>query len=171
MKVADLQKYFSDLAKLLHATDGKKSAAELVKIAEGLEPFREYGLADFAGFLARAEDYARTGILPVVAPKATARPKAPPKPKADLSALRTEVERLYGSAASPAVTIESIDELRLKLDKLNKADLGSIAQVIDLVGMSSKPKAVILDAIVGRIRSIKQSALRTSIIDRPGTHF
>ena len=40
MKVAELQQYFADLAKLLQSTDGKKSSQELYKIAEALQPFR-----------------------------------------------------------------------------------------------------------------------------------
>ncbi len=168
MKVADLQQYFTDLAKLLHATDGKKSAVELSKIAEGLQPFRDYDLANFASFLARAEDYARTGVLPVVPSKAGPRPKAPAKAKVDVSSLRGEVVNLHNTATSPGVTFEAIEALGPKLDALTKADLGSIAEAIGLVGMKNKSKPDILNTIVNRIKSIKQSSIRASIIDRPG---
>jgi hypothetical protein len=171
MNVAELEQYFVSLAKLLQATDAKKTAAELSRIAEGLQSFRGYALADFAGFLVRAEEYHRTGVLPVVAGKAGARSKAEPKPKADLSAVRSDVERQYRSASSPNVTIESIEALRPKLNALTKADLVSIAEAIDLTGMSSKTKALIVDAIVSRVLGIKQSVIRTSVIDRPGARY
>jgi hypothetical protein len=168
MKVADLQQYFTDLAKLLHATDGKKSAAELSKIAERLQPFRNYDLADFANFLTRAEDSSRTGLLPVNPPKPSSRSKPPAKSKVDLAALRAEVAHLHGTASSPDVTFESIEALQPKLDQLKKAEVLSVVDAIGLVGMKSKSKADIVNAIVARIKSIKQSSIRTSIIDRPG---
>jgi|GEM_PF-1308343 len=169
MKVADLQQYFTTLAKLLQATDGKKSAVELARIAEGLEPFRDYDLANFANFLVRAEEYSRTGVLPVVAPPKRVRdPKPPAKPKADLSSLRAEVVNLHDTASTTSVTFEAIEALRPKLDTLAKADLLSVAEAIKLVGMKSKSKANILNAIVSRVKSIKQSSMRASIIDRSG---
>jgi hypothetical protein len=168
MKVADLQQYFNDLAKLIHATDGKKSAPELSKVAESLQPFRNYELAEFASFLARAEEYSRTGLIPVVNLKPGSRSKPTGKPNPELAALRAEVVHLHGSASSPGVTIDSIDAVVPKLGKLNKNDLLSVAEVIGLVGMNSKSKADIVSAVVGRIKSIKQSSIRTSIIDRPG---
>jgi hypothetical protein len=168
MKVADLHQYFNDLAKLFQATDGKKSAGELFKVAEGLRPFRDYDLIDFANFLARAEDYSRTGLLPVVASKPASRRAPTATPKADLSALRAEVVHLHGTASSPGVTFESIESLEPKLGVLTKQDLLSVAEAIGLVGLKSKSKAEIINAIVTRIRSIKQSAIRTAIIDRPG---
>jgi hypothetical protein len=168
MKVADLQQYFTDLAKLLHATDGKKSSAELSKIAEGLQPFRDYDLTNFANFLTRAEDYSRTGLVPVIPPKPGSRSKPPAKPSVDLGALQAEVAHLHGTASSPDVTFESIEALRPKLDQLKKPGVLSVVESIGLVGMKSKSKADIINAIVARIKSIKQSSIRTSIIDRPG---
>lgn len=171
MKVDDIQRYLLELARLVQAGDGKKAGAGLSRIAEGLQPFRDYDLEVFAGFLARAEDYARTGIIPVSAPKAGTRPKAAPQAKSDAPALRAEVERLYRTAGAPETTIEAIDRLRDKLGPLKKGELTDIAEAIELIGMAKKTKPDILEAIVARLRSIKQSAIRTSIIDRPSSNY
>ncbi|MHC5536744.1 hypothetical protein ACYOEI_00540 [Singulisphaera rosea] len=168
MKISELQQYLNDLARLLQAADGKKSATELSKVAEGLQPFRDHDLVQFAGFLARAEEYSRTGVIPVVEPKAGARAKSPAKPKLDLATLRAEVVDLHGRAPSPDVTFDLIEALRAKLDPLTKTDLTSIVDAIGLVGMKNKAKPEIINTIVNRIRSIKQSSMRTSVIDRPG---
>jgi hypothetical protein len=101
----------------------------------------------------------------VALPKSAGKPKPAAKPKVDVSAIQAEVEHLYRSSASPHVTVESIEELRNKLTWLSKDQLASIAAAVELVGMGKKTKAIILDAIITRIRSIKQSAVRTSIID------
>lgn len=170
MKVDDLQQYLSDLARLVQASDGKKAASGLTRIAAGLQPFRDYDLDTFAGFLARAEDYSRTGILPVVTATAKARPKVPAKSKVDLSALRAETEHLYSTAGSAEITMERIQALAGRLEPLKKDELAEIAQAIGLVGMGKKTKPAIVETIIARIRSIKQSYMRTSIIDRPGTN-
>ena len=171
MNVADLQRFIGDLARLLAATESKKTAAELERVVEGLDPFKAFTIADFAGFLPRAETYHRTGVLPVVPSKKPPTPRAPKPPKIGLDELRAEVKRVYETAGSAEVTFELIDGLRPKLDKLTKGDLVIVAEEVGLVGMSKKTKGVILDAILERIRSIKNSAVRTSIIDRPGTSF
>lgn len=171
MKVDDIQRYLSELARLVQAGDGKKAAAGLSRIVEGLQPFRDYDLEAFAGFLQRAEHYSRTGIVDVIPPKGGPRPKAPPKPKGDATALRAEVERLYAAAGSQETTIEAIDALRDKLGPLKKGEVEEIAQAIGLVGMAKKTKPDISEAILARLRSIKQSAIRTSIIDRPSSSY
>jgi hypothetical protein len=170
VNVADLQRFLADLARLLNSTESKKTAGELERVVEGLDPFKTISIADFAGFLPRAESYWRTGVIPLAIKKSPG-PKPPPKPSIGLAELRAEVEKLYATASTADVTLELIDQLRPKLDKLNKADLVIVAQSIELVGMSSKTKPVILDSIISRLRSIKQSAMRTSIIDRPGVQY
>jgi hypothetical protein len=169
--VADLQRFLADLARLLGSTDSKKTSAELERVVAGLEPFKAFSIADFAGFLPRAEDYWRTGVLPVVAAKTSSRSKATAQPSVGLSVLREEVVRLYKTAGTADVTSESIAELRPKLKSLKKADLVALAESVELVGMKSKAIAAIVDSIVKRISSIKESAMRASIIDRPGTQY
>src|ERR1700722_18332811 len=68
MKVADLQQHLADLGRLLEAAKAPNVVADLAAIREGLAPFREYSLKDFASFLPRAEAFSR-GEVPVVAPK------------------------------------------------------------------------------------------------------
>lgn len=168
MKVHDIQQYFSDLARLMQSTDARKTAAGLEQIARGLEPFRGHDLEAFAGFLKRAEEYDRTGKLPVVI-KATAgtRTGSPPRQISDISAIREEVKLLYSRAGSAGA--EEIEAISKTLQPLKKDELVAIAQAIELVGVERKTKADILNQVVSRIRSIQQSAVRTAIIERPGT--
>jgi hypothetical protein len=168
MKVSDLQQYFTDLARLLNATDDKKSAGKISGIAQLLQPFQDYDLGDFANFLMRAEEFNRTGLIPITPSKPTSRAKASAQPKPELAALRSEVLHLHGSASSPGVDMQSIEALGPKLGALGKADLVAVAEAIGLVGMKSKTIPQISTAIVSRIRSIKQSSIRTAISDRPG---
>jgi hypothetical protein len=164
MKVRDIEQYFSDLAKLMQATDAKKSAAGLTRIAEGLRPFRECELEAFAGFLVRAEEYHRTGIVPATAKPAKPGHASSPKEKSDLSALLNEIKGLYYGAGSNGTTMEAIEGVGPKLQPLKKDEIVEIAKAIGLVGMEKKTKADLVEQIVSRIRSIKQSAMRTAII-------
>jgi hypothetical protein len=169
MKVHDIERYLSDLARLMQAADAKKTAAGLSRVAEGLGPFREYELEAFAGFLTRAEEYHRTGVLPVTGRAAKAARPATPKTKSDISAIRDEVKRTYDAAGTDGMTIEAIEAVGRKLQPLKKDELVEIARAIDLVGAERKTKADLVAQITNRIRSIKQSAVRTSIIERTGT--
>jgi hypothetical protein len=171
MRVGDLQQHFRDLAKLLSATDAKKAATEITKIADGLQPFHSYDLGDFVSFLARAEEYHRTGVIPSGASKPAARSKSPAKPNPELAALRSEILHLHDSTSSPGVDLDRLQALEPKLGALSKDALLSIADTIGLVGMKSKLKAQILGAIVNRIKSIKHSSIRTAISDRPGSTY
>ena len=171
MNVADLQQFIGDIARLLNATESKKAAADLERVVAGLEPFKALSIGDFAGFLPHAETYHRTGVLPIGPVKKTPAPRAPKAPKISLDEVKGEVFGMYQNAANAEVTIESIDGLRPKLDTLTQGDLEKVAMAGNLVGLSKKTKGVIIDTILDRIRSIKQSALRTSIIDRPGTVY
>jgi hypothetical protein len=169
MKVRDIEQYLSDLARLMQATEAKKTAAGLIRIAEGLRPFREHELDAFAGFLGRAEEYHRSGILPVTGKGSQAGRVSTPKPKADTAAIRDKVKRMYGEAGSSGTTIEAIDAIGKDLQPLKKDELVEIARAIELVGMEKKTKAQLADQIVSRIRSIKQAAVRTSIFEKTGT--
>ena len=64
MQVADLQQFVRSLGTTLQSAGAKSAAGDLEKAAAGLEPFKDMAIAQFGDFLAQAETYARTGVLP-----------------------------------------------------------------------------------------------------------
>jgi len=63
MNVADFQKLTKSLAAAF-AADSTKVEKELLRLSEGLEPFQDLSIAEFTDFLAKADEYSRTGIVP-----------------------------------------------------------------------------------------------------------
>src|SRR5262245_32557837 len=111
MNVADLQRHLAELRRMLEAAGVKGAViSDLDAIGEGLRPFQQHSLRDFAGFLIRAEAFSR-GEVPVTPPKgrrpsATPRPGAKPKsPLADPTTLAQEAKRIYDQAADSSVTV------------------------------------------------------------------
>ena len=65
MQVATLQLFLRSLVPALAAGEAHTSARLLDAACTTLEPFRTLGLAEFAAFLTRAEEYQRTGTVRV----------------------------------------------------------------------------------------------------------
>src|SRR5947209_6295049 len=65
MNVATLQQFLRSLVPALQAADaGPRAAQDLGRACRGLEPFGSLDLDAFAGFLARCEEFQRTGAVP-----------------------------------------------------------------------------------------------------------
>jgi hypothetical protein len=145
----------------LEASGARKDIIEdLHRAADSLKPFAEHTLKDFGAFLARAEEYARTGIIPVQAkpaprPRTTA-PKAPALTLDDASAL---LQSLYDRATSDELTHELLAAEVKKLDKLTAKDLSEAARRFELV--PGKTKKATLDAILEKISRRKTTHART----------
>ena len=107
-------------------------------------------MKDFAGFLARAEEYTRTGLIPVQA-KAARAPRTPkPKvPAITLDEAKRLVEALYERSISDDVTYEHITAEVQRLDKLTAKDLTEAAKHFGVV--PGKTKKASLDAILEKI--------------------
>lgn len=131
MNVAALRSHLRDLSGFLDAAGAtKKVTDDLRGAADGLAPFDGYKLTEFVAFLGRAEEFVRTGQLPVTGkPKAAAKPKAVP---VNAQEARDRVVSLHDRAAS--ATDEQIAEAMAPLAKLKKADLEPIAAAIGLRG-------------------------------------
>ena len=168
MKVADLQQHLADLGRLLEAAKAPNVVADLAAIREGLAPFREYSLKDFASFLPRAEAFSR-GEVPVVAPKRqrTGGSKTATTPKENPTELAREVAQLYEQASSPTVTKERLDAVAARLKPLKKDDLLRVAAGIELKVAKSKTIDFIIEAIHNRILQRKGTTQRAGLIDRP----
>jgi hypothetical protein len=145
----------------LDAAGAKKDIIEdLARAYEGLKPFREHSIKDFAGFLAQAEEYARTGVIPVQAKP----PKAPRAAKLKVPALTLEdakalVTSLYDRAIDDAITYEHIGTEIQKPDKLTAKHLGEVAKHFGLV--PGKAKEGLFDAIREKIERRKTTHVRT----------
>jgi hypothetical protein len=161
MRVADLQSFLRALANPLAASGAKKEILDdLERACDGLQPFAEHQLKDFAGFLARAEEYARTGVIPVQAKPA----RAPRTPKVKLPALtrddaHTLVTSLYDRSISDEMTYEVITAEVKKLDKLTAKDLTEVAKQFGVV--PGKTKKAALDSILEKITRRKTTHART----------
>jgi hypothetical protein len=145
----------------LEASGAKKEIVEdLERACEGLEPFASHAVKDFAGFLARAEEYARTGIVPVQAKAARApRVTKPKAPALSLEEARALVNSLYERSISDDVTYEFLSAEVRKLDKLNAKDLTEVAKHFGVV--PGKTKKASLDAILDKITRRKTTHVRT----------
>jgi hypothetical protein len=65
MQVAALQLYLRSLVPALEASEARPAARLVDEAASALAPFGSLGLAEFAAFLARADEYRRTGAVRV----------------------------------------------------------------------------------------------------------
>jgi hypothetical protein len=160
MRVADLQSFLRALSTPLAASGAKKEILDdLERACDGFKPFAEHQIKDFAGFLVRAEEYARTGIVPVQAKPA----RAPRAPKAKVPALTLAdahalVTSLYDRSTSDDVTYDSITAEAQKIEKLTAKDLSEVARSFGVV--PGKTKKASLDAILDKIKRRKTTHIR-----------
>jgi hypothetical protein len=163
MNVGDLQQFLRSLSRPLSLSGAKKAADDLERACAGLEPFRGLGIAEFADFLARAETYARTGVVPTTKSARSSAGRAGAKtgdPQA-LAAAIEQVRALYDRVTSPEVTYATIDAELKRLDKQFKKD--EILQIAREFGVSGTPKskAAALDEMRRRMSERKESFERT----------
>ncbi len=163
MNVSDLQQFLRSLSRPLSDSGAKKAADDLERACAGLEPFRDLNLAQFADFLANAEAYARTGVVPTTKPARSSAGRAGTK-AADPQAVTAAVEQvrsLYDRVTSPEVTYATIDAELKRLDKQFKKD--EIVRIARAFGVSGTPKskAAALEEMRRRMSERKESFERT----------
>jgi hypothetical protein len=161
MRVADLQNFLRALIPPLEASGAKRDIIDdLTRATDALKPFAEHAIKDFAAFLTRAEEYARTGVLPVSAkPRSRPRAATPKAPALTLDDAKNLVTSLYETSTSDDVTHDSIAAEVKKLDKLTAKDLSEVAKHFSLV--PGKTKKATLDAILEKISRRKTTHVRT----------
>lgn len=134
---------------------------EIEAACQGLGPFEDQSIKDFATFLAQAEHYHRSGEH---LPKAKATPKKAAAKATGMTAddaLQT-LRDLYDRAADDGMSHGQIHEEVLKLNKLNKGDLDKVIQDFGLSKAKTKPLA--LEAIEKKISDRRNSHLRVQSI-------
>jgi hypothetical protein len=166
VNVGDFQALLKGLGDFLDAHQGKKPAEAFEKFRLGLEPFRDVPLDQFAEFLRQAEEYRRTGIVPVGAKKAArekkpAQPKAPKVPlktKGDAEAIRqavAELQKLYERATDPTLDYGKIEKTVERISKeFDTNGLKAVAKEFG-VGSGSKTKDAARSNIEEKIKSRK----------------
>jgi len=125
--VADLRQFLVSLAAPLEAGGGKSAAADLRRAADGLSPFAALSVPAFADFLARAKDYAETGVVSTSGARAS-RTKPP-----DTEAMRQVAEsyqRLYERCTDPAVGDHEIAAQMATIDRLTKDAVLAVAREV-----------------------------------------
>ena len=165
MMVSLVQQHFLDLTRLLAGAEAKKVVAEFERIAAGLEPFRDKSIAEFADFLVKAEEYHRTGILPIgKQAKAPAKPKAP---KVDMAAVIAGLKLCDEQASHGKLNADELQGFMTMANALTVAQLKTVAADLGLPLAKSATKPKIVDSIRKSIEERHGSALRTQMIHPP----
>jgi hypothetical protein len=163
VNVAALQQHLHDLAAFLTKVGGNnaKAIADLNAVRDGLTPFADHKFEDFAAFLRLAlqiaDEFKRTGQVPIPPPKAKKAPavRTPKPPKLTLDAARVLVRTLYEAAPKPGFAADRLDAELAKLNDLKVTDLKTVAAEADAGGRVKKMKkpdviAEIKRSILGR---------------------
>jgi hypothetical protein len=163
MNVSDLQQFLRSLSRPLSVSGATKAADDLERACAGLEPFRDLNVAQFADFLANAEAYARTGVVPTTKSAKSSGARAGTKagdPQAVAAAVE-QIRSLYDRVTSPEVTYATIEAELKRLDKQFKKD--EILEIARQFGISGtlKAKGAALEEIRRRMRERKESFERT----------
>lgn len=158
MTVGDLQQFVRSLGAAVAGAGAKSVGNDLERIAAGLQPFETLNLTQFADFLAQAETYARTGVLPATGKgrKAAAKPDS----AESIRAAAQRVRDLYDRAVDPSLQYAAIDaELKAVEKQLNKDEAVQVAREFGIAA-SLKTKKAAVEAIKRKITERKESAER-----------
>ncbi len=159
MNVSEIRQFLGSLAKGLRAAKASSAARDLERMCEGLQPFAGLTVSQFADFLAVAEEYKRTGIVPAKGGRGSKAAKAV-DPQAVAEAV-SGLLALYESAAAPATTYSLIDsEVKKVGARFTKPALVQVANGMGLAG-SFKTKKAALDEIRRKITERKEAHERT----------
>jgi hypothetical protein len=142
MKVVALQQFVRSLSAPVGALGAaQKILTDLEKIGQALEPFKEFDFERFTTLLVQAEEYSRTGVLPVATGKTRAprEPKAKKTPPPSVQELAQQIKQLEEKAVSVDVTRESLEEDLSKLG-LEKLTIPSLRELAKEVGAEANAK-------------------------------
>jgi len=135
MNVSHLQSFLSSLSQPLSASGAKKASEDLSRACAALEPFREWSLQQFADFLAAADQYAKTGVVPTSGRARTVRSPAKTADPQALAAAIEQVRAFYDRVTSAEVSYAAIEAEIKRLEKQCKKDeLVEIAKALGIGG-------------------------------------
>jgi hypothetical protein len=152
-------KQFAEAAEISSAARSK-----LANACDALVPFRTMEISAFANLLRQAEEYHRTGVLPVAL---STRKQSARKPKANAEDMALQVERLtkqlhdlYAVVHEETVGYGAIDEICEVVGKLNASDIKKVAAAFGIKVSSKATKSQSLDSIKRKLTEQKGSAQR-----------
>lgn len=138
MNVSHLQSFLSSLSQPLSVSGAKKAAEDLSRACAALEPFREWSLLQFADFLAAADQYAKTGVVPTSGRAKAARSPAQAGDPQTLAAAIEQVRAFYDRVTSPEVAYAAIEVEVKRLEKEFKKD--ELLEIAKALGIGAKLK-------------------------------
>lgn len=168
MRVGNLQRLLGDLSQFLLESEGKKVGDELARLRTGLEPFKDLTLGDFVAFLAKAEEYRRTGT--VSGSRGTGRGKSAVDGE-KVRAATQQVLALAERATDPGLQYAAIASELQQLDKRLKLSAPEAIQLAREVGVAAvvRTKKAALAEVQRMIEERKESFHRVESIGVPAT--
>ena len=150
MEVSQLKKFILSLESPIRDSGGAKVADDLARVVVALSAFDTMSVKDFSDFLVQAEEYHRTGLLPISKTgKGGRAAKAPGlKGEALIKDIAAQIERICDSAADHSQSHEELEkQIQGLLKKPTKNDVVAIARELHLPG-SFKTKGDAINAVV-----------------------
>ena len=130
MNVAALQQFLRSLTGPMQAAGAsQKVVNELQEAERALEPFRELDFAQFAAFLRQADEYRRTGVLPIPAKSSRALRISDPTKIHELAQQAAQLKEGAAGADGPADALNAEFD-RLDLKALSKKDVLAVAREV-----------------------------------------
>jgi len=151
MNVEDFQKLTQSLAAAF-AADSAKVEKELHRLSDGLEPFKTLTVNEFTDFLAKADEYSRTGVVPTKGAKT----RSAPINRELIEESLKELKQLFDEALQ-AETSYSVIQSRVKLigKSLKKNEAVEVAKRFG-ISEAVKSKKEALEKIESRIARRKE---------------
>lgn len=166
MKIEKVQEYLRSLDPFLVLARPANEAEDFRRMGAALDAFRSLTVAEFVDFLNRAEDYARTGIVPTKVGKARASAQPKKSPEETVKEMVQIVCSLYEKALDADFRYEVVDEQLAPLGKLTVAQLTTVAKELEIFDVPKK-KADILTRIARKVKERREFHDRTRM---PSTH-
>lgn len=161
-----------DILNLLESARHFAVAADISAAAKGkldatcgaLEPFRSMDLSNFTALLQQAEEYKRTGVLPVSAKSRKPATRKPPATAEDVAQrvehLASQLRELHAIVHDETVGFGAIDEIVEVVGKLNAAEVKQVAAKFEIRLGSKATKPQALEEIKRKLTEQKGSAQR-----------
>lgn len=138
MKVGDLCKSLEGLCQFLENSGAKQTAHEWRRLRDTLGAFAEPSVTDFCEFLVLAEEYHRTGQVPLGKAGRARRQKPAVRSPESLAQAIAQVKQFYEGIPRPEVTFEEIEAEIKRIDRQFKAD--ELKQLAPELGIGAPPK-------------------------------
>jgi hypothetical protein len=147
MKVSDLAHLLQNLSEGLRPVVPAGVVSDIAALQTAMSPFADRTVADFTAFLAKCEEYQRTGVIPGGGKKGGK--AAAPKPAADparVGAFVESVRALLREIDRDGVDGHRIDQVLQPINALAKAEVDQILAALGIVG-ATKTKKLALDKL------------------------